>query len=158
MLKNLLLSTLLTVPIATRHDTTLSLAGTATGGTKLTTQAINAAKYTGWVYVGDVKQFVVEITYVNSAATDVIMQCHTSLVNTGANGTGAFLPALTRTGTSAAPVETTAPAKWVNAVSGNETWTWLIDNIPQPFINCNFTGTSADGNDTVTVKVSGVSP
>jgi hypothetical protein len=159
MIKAIIASALvLGVPVSTKHDNTLYLGQTATGGTKISAQSINAAKYTGWIYVGDVKQLVLAIDYTNSAGTAVVMACHTALTNTGANGTGYFLPAITRTGTSAAPVETTAPASWSNPVSGDEDWTWLIDNIPMPFINCNFTATSGDANDKVTVYTLGVSP
>jgi hypothetical protein len=146
------------VPVEIIHDPSLKLMGTETGGTVMNSVAINAAAYTGWLFVGNRKQLTLAVDYTNSAGTAVTMTCKTAFDNSGANGTGYELHEITRTGTSAAPVGTSAIYTWSNAVSGDEDWTWLVDNIPLDWINCAFTATSGGANDKVIVKVVGVSP
>jgi hypothetical protein len=123
-------------------------------GTKIDDTAINSAAYTGWIRAANVNAVAFDIDYTNSAGTAVTMTCQTSDVSTTANGSGRDLHVLSISSGTA----TSTPITWSNAVAGNENWTWTVDNVPAPLLNCAFTATGGDGNDKVTVLARGISP
>jgi len=149
---------MLAVPITTRHDTSLQLSGVAYGGTVISAQSLLAAKYTGWIYVDEVSDLVLQVALTQDTASAVTMVCWSANDNSGANGTGYQVHQLTPTGTSTAPVSTSAQHTWSNPVSAAEEWSWTVFNLPAAWINCLFTGTGAGADDTVTVKAVGVAP
>ena len=159
MIKTFTLLLVLGSTTQTMHDQSLStISDGDTGGALISAGSLNTIQYTGWFFVGNMKQAVLAIDYTNDTATVVTMTCKGALVDTGANGTGFDLMEITKTGTAAVPVFTSAAPTWSNAVTGNEDWSWVVDNIPLPWLNCAFAGTGAGVDDVVTVTVLGVSP
>lgn len=139
--------------LATRIQTVRD-ENTAYYGTVISAAAINSATYTGWINVVEANSIAFDIDYTNSAGTAVTMTCQTSRVNTTANGSGRDLHVLDISSGTA----TSTPITWSNAVSGNESWTWTVANVPASLLNCAFTAAGGDGDDVATVFVRGISP
>lgn len=124
--------------------------------TKIDGLAINTDRWTGWVNVKAARSLTVEITLTRSASTAVTMRCESSDSSSTANDAGADIHKLSDSSTAGTSDSVTHT--WSNAVAGNETWTWTVANLPQNHVNCLVRGTSADGSDTVVVKVKAVYP
>jgi len=118
--------------------------------------AINSAAWTGWIPVDSKRSVVLEVTYVNSAGSAVVLTCETSNNASTTNGSGFELHVLSDSGTVG--TSTSTAHSWSNAVAGSELWTWTIANLPHDYINCSFVATGGDGNDTAAVRYRGVSP
>lgn len=116
--------------------------------------AINSTRYTGWIGVPTSRSIAFVIDFTHSAATAVTMSCETQDDASTANGSGHDIHILSSSGATS----TSAPHVWSNAVSGDESWTWTLANLPESYVNCWFDGTSADGSDTIIVSHRRITP
>ena len=154
----------LAVPIeTTRFETT------STYGTKIDGLALTSGRYTGWIDTGVVRAviFDIDFTDANSSCTAVKMVCETSQVATTTNGAGRDYhgPTTCSGGSCFSEPKTwcdgTNAACGVGAGSapGSSAWTWVVDNVPGPWLNCYFTATGTPAAaDVLTVYARGVSP
>jgi hypothetical protein len=137
-----------------------------TCGTKLSAKAGNVPAWTGWIYTGKARAAIFDVTFVDNGAGDgsaITMRCESSSLNTTPADAGFDLHGAVVSCVSPACTCTTStyPNTWTTPTPGAATtvrWSWTVDNVPAPFLNCYFAITGGAAAETYTVAVRGVSP
>ncbi len=129
---------------------------TSTVGTVIAGLGLDAARYTGWIKSGRFRAVIFDIDFVGGGtATGVTMTCQTSRSTSTANGSGRDMHSLS----IAAGTATSTPLTWSYTTGDTKSWTWTVDNIPAPYVNCKFDAlASGQSGDTVTVTARGITP
>lgn len=122
--------------------------------TVISAQTGSSAGWTGWIRAVDYVGIAFEAAHTNNAATAITMRCEVDSDSDTANDAGFDIHSIS----VASGTATSSALTWSNAVSGNESWVWVVDDIPGDYLNCAFTQTSGDGSDSLTVVAWGVSP
>lgn len=158
---------------ATRGAVQVQPSGTSTTveGAAITAKSLSTALYTGWITVGRFSKIALEASLVDADSTieAVTMVCQTSRSRTTANGAGADLPTITVGAADGLSrtfrwchMGTNSTCGGTDGVApGTSIWTWVIDNIPAPYLNCKYdtTGGSVTASiDVITVYASGIVP
>lgn len=141
----------------------VSLGGT--GGLKIDASVTTCAAphWTGWIYVSTMRSVTFDVDYTvggaGTAPTGWTARCETSRVNTTLDDAGRDLPAVSTACLAGACTGTIGTMTWQRTSAATEAWTFVVDAIPAPYINCLFTCTGApDADDTLNVYARGVTP
>jgi hypothetical protein len=163
-------STVLAVPVETRR-----VDNTALGyGTVITAKALTSDRYTAtesgrWINVSDVRAvaFDISLTDADSSCTAITMTCEVSTEVVTTNDAGfEYQAPMTCSGGACVYVQKTwckgtaaACGLGSGSAPGSRKWTWMVDSIPGPYLNCLFhaAGTPA-GTDLLTVVARGLTP
>lgn len=121
---------------------------------------LGGATWTGWDRVSVENSITYEIATVDADAsvTSIDVRCETTNDSTLADDAGADLPVLTSTaGTGITTGVISGVWRWVTSAGGGPgtaTWTMTVSNIPNDFINCEFSfpGLPDAAIDTITVR------
>lgn len=155
--------------IVSTQDNALVYQGVPTGGVKLSAVACNAAaasRWTGWVYIANQRNSVFDVAFIDGDASSASLDwvCQSSTSNATVAGAGYCLPTLYETTSSGSRVNKVAclPFSFKSVSDGNpgsQNWELYIQNMPGPFVNCQFTcGAGSTGADNVTARVRGTNP
>lgn len=129
----------------------------ATYGTKINGLALTSARWTGWIDTGIVRAVAFDIAFTdaNASVTTVDMVCETSRSATTTNDAGYDL----HSQDCAAGACVSYIRSWSYTTAGSKSWTWVVDAIPAPWLNCKLsaTGTPAAA-DVITVYARGLTP
>jgi len=125
--------------VATPYDAKIA-------GVAFSAKAINAAKTFDAIDVGGYGTVIVEVAWVRSAATDVLMTCLEGPSSAGA----VFKVPEVSSGGLGVVNHYQRTWRWVGAVSAS--FFFEVPTIYR-FLTCTFTGTAADANDKITVTI-----
>jgi hypothetical protein len=136
-----------------------------TGGVKINgaTTTCAAPHWTGWIRVPNMRSIVYDVDYTvggaGTAPTGWTATCETSRLSTTVAGTGRRLPTVATTCAAHACTGDMGSMTWARISAVTEYWTFTVDNIPAPYIECLFTCTGApDADDNLTVYARGITP
>lgn len=118
-----------------------------------------STNWTGWVLVNKYRSVVWQTLFdgdASPATTAVTMRCETSDSAATSNDSGYDVHILSDSATAGTSDSVTHT--WSNAVTADERWTWTVANLPHNYVNCLFTCTSGNSDDTVTVHNKRITP
>ena len=132
--------------------------------TKLTAKAGNTANWTGWIYVGTSRRAIFDVSFTDTLAADstaITMRCESSGVNTTATDAGFDVPGHSTSCVSPTCTITSYPALWSTPPPATATTvrtSWIVDDIPDKWVNCYFAITGGVAAESYTVSARGALP